>query len=126
MSHQQESHRKNEQVKLKTFAALSTLPVHEKAVVRMHLHDRNYHVHGDAKGGDSRQESENQTDAAEELGGDCQKGEGGWDAHVLREGGHGGVEAGTAEPASMFCAPCAKKIMPSTRRTTATAGSDPV
>src|ERR1043165_5852174 len=82
-----------------TFSALVARPVHEETVWAMHHRDGDCHVHGNAEGRDSTEQTDNKADAAEEFGKDREHREYRRYSHVLREAGHGGGEPTAAEPA---------------------------
>jgi hypothetical protein len=69
-NHEQSDNRKYQQVKLISLALLSAGPIHEKAEGTVLNHYCHQHVHTDSERCDSGQESEDESDPAEELGRD--------------------------------------------------------
>ena len=83
-------------------AFLRPVPIHEEPEGAMHRRNGDHHIDRDADGGDSSEESQNQSQAAEELGGDRQEGEWGRNMHRARKETHGSGEAETSEPPQHF------------------------
>ena len=68
----------------------------------MHHRNGDHHIGGDTERGDTREESQNQPEATEELGGDRQEGERGRDMHHACKETHSSGEAVTSEPPQQF------------------------
>ena|SRR5437660_11857049 len=64
-----------DEVILDAVTRLIAKPVYEKSKLQVNYDHRHYHCNRNAERSDSRQKSEYQTEAAEELGGDGQVGE---------------------------------------------------
>src|ERR1700737_1800810 len=89
-------------MKLDAFALLIAGPVGEQAEVPMDHGHGHHHIAADAKGGGGAEKAENQTDTAEEFGGNCQESERRGDVHDLGEETHCAGEAIAAKPAERF------------------------
>lgn len=78
---------------LEAFALLRARPVRKYAEMPVDQLNCDRHVAGDAESGDTPEEAEDQTDAAEKFGGDGKKSEGRGDMHLLCEETHGAAES---------------------------------
>src|SRR5260370_19142422 len=81
------------------FALLIAIPVSKESDVPVDEDDGDHHVRADAKSGYAAEESNQQTDAAEEFSGHGQNGEHGGNVDLLREEAERGLEAKTPQPA---------------------------
>src|ERR1019366_7732050 len=89
------------QVVFKTFAVLRTRPIHEEAILAVHLADGDHHIRHDSQGREAGEQADNQRKAAEELGTDGNKSQRRWNTHLEKRTG-GEVEAEPPEPAQHF------------------------
>ena len=56
---------------LETLTLLVAEPVHEQTIVEVDGGNSDQHIAGDAEGGNARQKSQDQSQAAKEFGGNC-------------------------------------------------------
>jgi hypothetical protein len=107
----------------KAFSILFSGPIHKKAILEMNHKNCSGHHTSNAECGDPRQETNDQTECAEELSRDHQYCKGQWDTHGLSEKNQGAVKTMTAEPTKDFLRTVRKKTMPSMTRITSGATS---
>ena len=81
-----------------TFSLLSSSPVHPEAELTMNHRDGHDHVAKDCKGRNASEQSEDETQSAEEFRGDGQKREYGRNVQDSREEAHRAGEAVATEP----------------------------
>src|SRR5713101_1448186 len=84
-------------------------PVHEEAELLVDHGDGCHHIAEDAEGGNASEESKDEAQPAEELGGDGEKRERRGNAHLMGEKTHGGAETITAKPTQHFLRAVSKK-----------------
>src|SRR6266436_1094078 len=97
-NHQKGRRRQQEEVVFITFSLLCSRPVHPEAELTMNHRDGHDHVAKNSKGRKASEQSEDETQSAEEFCGDGQKCEYGRNVQDSREEAHRAGEAITTEP----------------------------
>src|SRR5277367_5605710 len=93
-----------QQVIFETFAFLGPVPVHEEPIWQVYQENRSNHFNADSESGNPRQQSNDQPEAAKELGDDDEKPNSGGHSEVLKET-DGAVETVAAKPSQqLLCA----------------------
>src|SRR2546426_4919992 len=107
--HYGQRHGDGQEVIFNSLAFLIATPVHEQAELLVDHGDGCHHIAEDAEGGDASEESKDEAQPAEELGGDGEKRERRGNAHLMGEKTHGGTETVTAKPTQHFLRAVSKK-----------------
>src|ERR1700690_4190509 len=95
-------------MKFETFAFLGPVPVHEEPVRQVHHKNRSNHFNANPERGDPRQQSDNQPEAAKELGANDKKCNRSRHSQVLKEP-HRAVKSVAAKPSEHFLCAVRKK-----------------
>src|SRR5260370_19390889 len=101
LDHDGQGNGERQKVVLNAFALLGARPVYKKPEMAVDHRDGHHHVANDAESGDAAKESEEQADAAEELGADGPESEGRRAVYDLDEETHGAGESLATKPADI-------------------------